>query len=100
MTIEFHLFPSIQEKSQANAIVERIYHTIGKLIHTFKIQQMDLDNESPWEWILSSTMFAILSFVHSLYTIINGIWWGWNPKNQPGSQKKMEINWIAKPSAN
>ena len=50
---------------QANAIVERVHQTIGNIIRTFKIQEMDLDNENPWEGILSSTMFAIRSTVHT-----------------------------------
>ena len=50
---------------QANAIVERVHQTIGNIIHTFKIQEMDLDNENPWEGILSSTMFVIRSTVHT-----------------------------------
>ena len=50
---------------QANAIVERVHQTIGNIIRTFKIQEMDLDNENPWEGTLSSTMFAIRSTVHT-----------------------------------
>ena len=50
---------------QADAIVERVYQTIGNIISTFKIQEMDLDNENPWEVILSSTMFAIQSMEHT-----------------------------------
>ena len=50
---------------QANTIVERVHQSIGNIIRTFKIQQMDLDNENPWEGILSSTMFAIRSTVHT-----------------------------------
>ena len=50
---------------QANTIVERVHQTIGNIIRTFKIQEMDLDNENPWEGILSSTMFAIRSMVHT-----------------------------------
>ena len=50
---------------QANAIVERAYQTIGNIIRTFEMQEMDLDNEIPWEGILSSTMFAIRSMVHT-----------------------------------
>ena len=50
---------------QANAIVKRVHKSIGNIIHTFKTQEMDLDNESPWEGILSSTMFAIWSTVHT-----------------------------------
>ena len=34
---------------QANAIMERVHKTIGNIISTFKIQEMDLNNENPWE---------------------------------------------------
>ena len=62
---------------QANAIVERVHQTIGNIICTFKIQETDLDNENPWEEILSSTMFAIRSTVqtttqHTLSQLIFG----------------------------
>ena len=42
--------------------MERV-HTIGNIIRIFKIQEIDLDNENPWEG--SSTMFAIRSTVHT-----------------------------------
>ena len=51
--------------TQANTIVERVYQTIGDIIRTSIIQKMDLDNENPWEGILSSTIFAIRSMVHT-----------------------------------
>ena len=47
------------------AIVEWVHQTIGNFIRTFKIQQMDLDNENTWEGILSSTMFSKRSTVHT-----------------------------------
>ena len=50
---------------QANAIVERVHQTIGNIIRTFKIQEMDLDNVNPWEGSLSSIMFTIQSQVHT-----------------------------------
>ena len=50
---------------QANAIVETVQQTIGIIIRTFSIQEMDLDDENPWEGVLSSTMFAIRSTVHT-----------------------------------
>ena len=31
---------------QANAIVERVHQTIENIIRTFKIQEMDLDNDN------------------------------------------------------
>ena len=50
---------------QANAIVERVHQTIDNIICAFKIHQIDLDDENPWEGILSSTMVAIRSTVHT-----------------------------------
>ena len=60
------LFNSISVRNpQVNTIVERVHQTIGNIICTVKIQEMDLDDENPWEGILSSTMFAIQSKVHT-----------------------------------
>ena len=50
---------------QVSTIVERVHQTISDIIRTLKIQHMDLDNKNPWEGILSSTMFAIRSTVHT-----------------------------------
>ena len=44
----------------------RKHQTIGNIICTFQIQQMDLDFENPRERVLSSTMFAIWSMVHTI----------------------------------
>ena len=57
--------PNSVQNPQANSIVERLHQTIDNIIHTFKIQEMDLDNENPWEGVLSSTMFAIRSTVRT-----------------------------------
>ena len=51
--------------TNTQAIVGRLHQTIGNIIRTFKIQEMYLDNENPWEGILSSTMFTIRSMVHT-----------------------------------
>ena len=48
--------------SQANTIVERAHQTIGNMICTLNIQQLDIDNENPWEGIHSSIMFTILTY--------------------------------------
>ena len=37
--------------------------------------QIDLDNESPWERILSSTMFCGAQY-YAVYTVTTGIWQG------------------------
>ena len=52
-------------KTQVNAFVERAHQTIGNIIRTFNIKQMDLDNETPKEGILSSIIFPIRSTVHT-----------------------------------
>ena len=57
--------PISTRNSEANIIGERVHQTIGNIIRTFKIQQIDLDNENPWEGILSSTMFVMQSSVHT-----------------------------------
>ena len=38
---------------------------IFNIIRTFKLQEMELDNENPLEGILTSTMFAIRSTMHT-----------------------------------
>ena len=48
---------------QANAIVERVRQTIGNILHTFKIQEVDLKDENPWKGILAFTMFVIQSTI-------------------------------------
>ena len=50
---------------QANAILEGVHQTIGNIIHTFKIQEIDLEDENSWEGILSSTILIIRSTVHT-----------------------------------
>ena len=42
-----------------------MHQSIGNIICTFITQEIELDNESPWEEILLSTMFAIRSTVHT-----------------------------------
>ena len=44
MTVKYHAL-------QATAIVERVHQTIGNIIHALKNQQMNLDNENPWQGI-------------------------------------------------
>ena len=51
-------------KLQVNAIVESLHQTIDNIKRIYKIQEINLGNENPWEGVLSSTMFAIRSTVH------------------------------------
>ena len=57
--------PITTRNPQANAILERVHQTIGNIIRTFKVQDMVLDDDNPWDGILASTMFALRSTVHT-----------------------------------
>ena len=50
---------------QANFILERVHQYIGNILCTFKIQDMVLDDDNPWDGILTSTMFGIRATVHT-----------------------------------
>ena len=59
--------------------MERVHQTIRIIIRIFQMQQMDLDNDIPWEGNLLSTMFAIRSTVntttqHAFGNVTIGIW--------------------------
>ena len=56
------LFNSI---SIRNLQVNTIVNTIGSVMSTLKVRDMDLDNENLWEAFLSSTMYAIQSKTHT-----------------------------------
>ena len=49
---------------QANSILERVHQTIGNILRTFKIQDMVLDDNNPWDGILASSIFALRATVH------------------------------------
>ena len=55
--------PITKRNPQANAIVERVHQTLGNMIRTFQIQNMDEDD--PWSGILSAVAFAIRATVHT-----------------------------------
>ena len=57
--------PITSRNPQANSILERGHQTIGNIIRTFKVQDMVLDDENPWDGILASTMFALHATVHT-----------------------------------
>ena len=50
---------------RANAILERVHQITGYIIHTFKAQNMVLDDKNPWDSILASTMFFLRATVHT-----------------------------------
>ena len=57
--------PITSRNPQANAILERVHQTIGNIIHTFKVQDMVLNDENPWDRILAYTIFELHTTVHS-----------------------------------
>ena len=67
--------PTSIRNPQANAIIERVHQTIGNIIHVIKIEQMDLDNENPWEGILSSDLSTIRKRCIILHSIQRHNWW-------------------------
>ena len=50
---------------QTNAILERVHQQIGNILRTFKVQNMVLDDENPWDGILASIMFALRAIVYT-----------------------------------
>ncbi len=57
--------PISTRNPQANAIVKRVHQTVGNILHTFKLQDSEVDEADPWSGILSATMFAIRATVHT-----------------------------------
>ena len=57
------LKPITSRNILANSILERVYQTIGNIIRTFKVQNMILDDENPWDGIYTSTIFALHTIV-------------------------------------
>ena len=67
---ELMVKPIISMNPQANAVLERVHQAIGNIIHTFKVQNMVLEEKNQWDGILASTMFAQRTTIHTatLYT--------------------------------
>ena len=57
--------PITSRNPQANFILESAHQTIGNIISSFKVQDIMLDDEKPWEVISSSFMFALRATVHT-----------------------------------
>ena len=57
--------PITSRNTQANAILERLHQMIGNILRTFKVQNMELDDQNPCEGILAFTMFALRATAHT-----------------------------------
>ena len=50
---------------QANGVIEHIHQTIGNILRTFLIKEIQLDNNDPWSGILAATIFATQETVYT-----------------------------------
>jgi hypothetical protein len=50
---------------QANAILERIHATIGNIIRTHQVLDIQLDEQDPWSGILAAAMYATRATIHT-----------------------------------
>ena len=55
--------PTMTRNPQSNAITERIHQTIGNIIRTFDVS--NIDNNYPWSGILAATMIAVRETYHT-----------------------------------
>jgi hypothetical protein len=57
--------PTTTRNPQANSIIERIHQTIGNMIRSFQIGQIEINEEDPWTGVLAATMFATRATYHT-----------------------------------
>ena len=57
--------PSSKRNPQANAILERAHGTIGNMIRTYDVENIELDEDDPFAGLVSAVGFAIRSTYHT-----------------------------------
>ena len=57
--------PITARNPQANGIIERIHQTLGNMVRTFQVQELELDEQDPWTGILGAVTFATRATIHS-----------------------------------
>ena len=57
--------PITTRNPQANSIIERIHQTIGNMIRSFQIGQIEIDEDDPFSGVLAATMFATHATYHT-----------------------------------
>ena len=57
--------PTTTRNPQANSVIERIHQTIGNIIRSFQIGQIEIDEQDPWSGVLAATMFATQATYHT-----------------------------------
>jgi hypothetical protein len=49
---------------QANSIIERVHQTIGNMIRSFQLGQLEIDEDDPFSGVLAAMMFATRATYH------------------------------------
>lgn len=57
--------PITTRNPQANAILERIHQTLGNIIQTHQVQDLEIDTSDPWSGILATAIFVLRSTYHT-----------------------------------
>jgi hypothetical protein len=57
--------PISTRNPQANAIIERLHKTLGNMIRTFELNEIEVPEKEPWKGILAAIMYAIRSTYHT-----------------------------------
>jgi len=55
----------LQCNPQSNGIIERVHQVLGDALHTFELEEQDLDETDPWTPFLAATAFAMRSTCHA-----------------------------------
>ena len=57
--------PATVRNPQSNSVLERIHATVGNMVRTFQVNELELDEENPWDGILTAVMFATRATFHT-----------------------------------
>ena len=58
--------PTTSHNPQANAIMERIHQVLNNMIRTYELEETELDENNPFDEILSSVVYAIRCTYHTV----------------------------------
>ena len=55
----------ISRNPQTNSVLERVHPIVGNIMRTFKVQDMVLDGNHPWNIILAFNIFALCGIIYT-----------------------------------
>ena len=55
----------ISRNPQTNSVLERVHPIVGNIMRTFKVQDMVLDGNHPWNIILAINIFALCGIIYT-----------------------------------